>query len=69
MCKIFQKLSKASLKHHMKIQEEGTYHVSHEEFVSTITHAQSPFHEGHNSVHGVHVSPLQVVLENKRTVN
>ena len=40
-----------------------TYLVTHEELASAIAHAQSPFHEGHNSVHGVHVSPLHVVLE------
>ena len=40
-----------------------TYHVSHEEVASTIAHAQTPLHEGHNSVEGVHVSPVQVVLK------
>ena len=40
----------------------NTYLVSHEEVVSTIAHAQSSLHEGHNSIDCVHISPLHVVL-------
>ena len=40
-----------------------TYLISHEEFTAIIAHAQSSLHERHNSVEGVHVSPVQVVLK------
>ena len=44
--------------------------VSHKEVTSTIAHAQSPLHEGHDPVEGVHVSPIHIVLkeENKKNI-
>ena len=50
------------------IKHKQTYHVTHEVHVATIAHAQWPLHEGHNSVEGVHVSPVHVVLEKKSNV-
>ena len=42
-----------------------THLLSHEEVASTIAHAQSPLHEGHDSVEAVHVSPVHIVLKQR----
>ena len=50
----------------LSIFELETYHISHEEFTSTIAHAQTSLHEGHNSVEGIHISPVHVILKKKQ---